>query len=417
MKVIVLGAGVVGVTSAYYLAKAGHDVTVVDRRPGAGLETSFANGGQISASHAEPWANPKTPGVILKWLGRAGAPMKFPFRLDPAQWAFGLRFLVNCTAKRARINTERILRVGLYSRSLRAGLLAETAVAHDLSDGILHIFRDAQALDRAAEIFGYLGQIGCATERLDADRCVAREPALAVHRDTLAGGFYCADDASGDCHKLAEGLARECAQLGVTFLYDTEIRALRTEHGRATGVLTANGMLEADAISVSMGSYSRRLVAPFGVALPIYPAKGYSVTLPTDGHNGAPQISVTDEAHRLVYSRLGERLRIAGTAAFTGYDTSIDHRAARAMLDAAMEEFPGCGDPARAEFWTGLRPLMPDCVPVIGPTPVPGLYLNTGHGSLGWTLCYGSAKLLADLISGNPTDIDPSGLGLDRFGS
>jgi D-amino-acid dehydrogenase len=416
MKVIVLGAGVIGVTSAYYLAKAGHAVTVVERRPGVALETSFANGSQVSASHAEPWANPKTPGIALKWLGRRDAPMRFPFRLDPAQWAFGLRFLLNCAPGRARANTERNWRLARYSRDLHGGLNQALNISHDLSEGgILHLFRDPRALQRAAATFSYLGGLGCGIEALDAGGCVAREPALEVHRDTIAGGFFCAEDSSGDCHKFSVGLAEACEQLGVTFRFATEVRVLKTEAGRFVGVATSAVELAADACVVALGCYGRALLKPHGIALPIYPAKGYSVTVPTAGYDGAPRISVTDEAHRLVYSPLGDRLRIAGTAAFTGYDTAIDTRAVGAMLAAGMAEFPGCGDASRAEFWTGLRPLMPDCVPLIGATPVAGLYLNTGHGSLGWTMCCGSGKLLADIVSGAPPEIDPTGLGLDRL--
>jgi D-amino-acid dehydrogenase len=417
MTVIVLGAGVIGVTSAYFLAKAGHEVVVVDRRPGPGLETSFANGGQISASHTEPWSNPRAPGIALKWLGRKNAPLRFAFRLDPAQWAFGIRFLLNCTAAKTRENTERNLRLGLYSRALRAEISRDLAIAHDLSeDGILHIFHDPDAMDRALKTFAYLDRLGCKTTVLDANQCVDREPALAARRKSLAGGVLCADDASGDCHAFTVGLADACRALGVRFEFETDVQALATERGVIKSVVTSKGTFDGTACVVAMGSFSRHLVKPLGIALPIYPAKGYSVTLPTDGYNGAPRISVTDEEHRLVYSRLGARLRIAGTAAFTGYDTSLDREAARGILETALAEFPGCGDASRAEFWAGLRPLMPDGIPVIGATPIERLFLNTGHGSLGWTLALGSGKLLADLLSGNQLDIDPAGLGLDRLG-
>lgn len=416
MKVLVLGAGVVGVTTAWYLALSGHSVVVVDRQPGPALETSFANGGQISANHATPWATPTTPWKALKWLGKADAPLLIHLRADPALWTWLVRFLRNCTRERMLTNLERALRLAVYSRSQLAQLRAETGIRYDhLSRGILHIFRDASEYAAALPLVEVMARHGCRRQVVEPDGCVQIEPALAAARDRLVGGIFSPDDESGDAHTFTAALAELCAGLGVTFRYGTRVEQLVCEGGRSTGVETDRGRIDADACVVALGSYSPLLLRSVGIRLPIYPAKGYSATIPVGNHSGAPVVSLIDDEFKMVYSRLGDRLRVAGTAEFVGYDASATDARARFILEKAMELFPDCGDAAAAELWAGLRPSTPDGVPVIGPTRVAGLYLNTGHGTLGWTMACGSGRVLADLISGDKPEISLEGLGAERF--
>lgn len=417
MNTLVLGAGVVGVTTAYYLARHGHRVTVVDRQPEAGLETSFANGGQISASHSEPWAAPSTPAKILKWLGRSDAPLLYRLRADPALWSWSLRFLGNCTAARSRTNSERMLRVALYSRRALAELRAETGIDYDqLELGILHIYRRQKDFEHAVAGAERMTRLGCERRVLDAEGCVALEPALTDAGKTLAGGIHTPDDESGDAYKFTVRLARICVDLGVGFRYRTAVRALHAKGGRISGAETDDGALTADTFVLALGSYSPALLRPLGIVLPIYPAKGYSLTIPVDNPETAPRVSLIDDELKLVYSLLGERLRVAGTAEFTGYDTTVTVSRTRPILKAALGLFPGIGSAAEAEPWTGLRAMTPDSVPVIGRTRYPNLILNTGHGTLGWTMACGSGRIVADLASGRDPEIDLDGLGVERFG-
>lgn len=416
MKVIVLGAGLIGVSTAYYLARAGHQVTVIDRRPGPGLETSFANGGQISASHATPWSNPATPRKLLSWLGRRNAPLYFRVTWDPAMWAFFLRFLANCRGGASRANAEKVLRMALYSRAQLQALRAETGIAFDAEDkGILHVYRSARELDAAAVTARHFQELGLRTEALDAAACVRVEPALAGVQDRLAGGIYSPDDLSGDAHKFTVALAERARERGVAFRTDTRILRLTQMGGRITGVMTQRGVVTGDRYVMALGSYSPQLLAPLGIHIPVYPAKGYSATVPVRGDNRAPTVSITDDDTKIVVSRLGDRLRIAGTAEFNGYDTEIDPGRAHAVLDAGARLFPDSMDLGAAEFWAGLRPLTPDGVPVIARSRYPNLILNTGHGTLGWTMACGSGRAAADLVAGNAPEVDLTGFGPERF--
>jgi D-amino-acid dehydrogenase len=416
MTVVVIGAGVIGVTTAYYLARDGADVTVIDRQPGAGLETSYANGGQISANHAAPWAGPKTPWKALKWLGRTDAPLLFRARWDPALFAWLARFLGNCTEAAVRRNIERALSLALYSRRQLVMLRAEAGLHYDeLSRGILHIFRQPAEWRDALPQVELMNRLGCIRRPVDAAECVAIEPALAAISTDLIGGVFSPDDESGDAHAFTRGLARIAAERGVDFRYGTKVLSLAAVGDRIKAVETDQGRLTGDAFVLTAGSYSPLLLKPLGIALPVYPAKGYSVTIPVGGGHIAPTVPLIEDEFKMVYARLGDRLRIAGTAEFAGYDTSIDVRRARFLLDTALDLFPRCGDVARAEFWAGLRPSTPDGVPVLGATRIPNLFLNTGHGTLGWTMACGSGRLVADLIAGRPLEIPLHGLGIDRF--
>lgn len=417
MKALVLGAGVVGVAAAWYLARAGVAVTVVERRPGAGLETSFANGGQISASHAEPWANPGTPAKALRWMGHEDAPLVFRWRrLDPALWAWGLRFLANCTARRAAVNTERTLRVALYSRACLKALRAETGITYDQREaGILHIYRDPREFAQACQAAELMRALGLARRTLTPDQCRDLEPALATMHGELAGGLHSPDDESGDAHLFTARLAGLAAARGVDFRWSTNVLGLVGERGRVAGVITDRGTLTADAYVLAAGSWSPLLARGLGLRLPIYPAKGYSATIPIEDPRGAPTISITDDENKLVFSRLGERLRAAGTAELAGWDASLDDYRAHLVLEKTKTLFPRAGGFERAELWAGLRPVTPDSVPLLGRTPCPNLWLDTGHGTLGWTMACGSGAALADLITGKTPEINLEGLGLDRF--
>ena len=408
MRVAVLGAGLAGVTAAWYLAAAGHEVVVVDRQPGAALETSFANGGQISVSHAEPWANPGAPLRILKWLGREEAPLLWRFSADPSQWAWGLRFLRECRATRTRANIVAILRLALYSRASLQALRRDTGIEYDqLERGILHVYSDEREFAHALPQAALMREYGCERVVKSAAECYAIEPALRDSRVAIVGGTFTAGDESGDACKFTQALADLCAARGVAFRYGEEISGLVAEGDRISGIRTAGGQtLQADAWVAALGSYTPLLLRPLGLRLPVYPAKGYSATIALDEDSVAPSVSLTDDQHRLVFSRLGSRLRVAGTAEFAGYDTRINEQRCAALLKRAFTLFPGAASRSAVEFWAGLRPATPSNVPLIGRSRYRNLFVNTGHGTLGWTMACGSGRLLADLVSGRTPEID-----------
>ncbi len=410
MRVLVLGAGLVGVASAWYLREEGHEVTVVDRQPGVALETSFANGGQISTSHAEPWANPATPAKILRWLGREDSPLLWRLRADPVQWAWGLRFLVECLPARTRANIVAILRLALYSRGLLKSLRPALGLAYDqLERGILHFYTDPAEFEHAIPQAELMRRYGCDRRVKTAAECLAIEPALAQSTLPIVGGTYTADDESGDAHKFAVALARHAQARGVAFRHGAAVAAIEAEGGRIARVRLAGGeALSADAYVVALGSHSPLLLAPLGVRIPVYPAKGYSATIPLAPGEVAPTVSLTDDGAKIVFSRLGERLRVAGTAEFAGYDLSLNETRCRALVRRTEAIFPGLAGRAGIEFWTGLRPATPSNVPVVGPTRYSNLWVNTGHGTLGWTMACGTGRLIADLVGGRAPEIDPA---------
>jgi len=411
MRVIVLGAGVVGVASAWYLAADGHEVTVIERQPLPAQETSFANGGQISVSHAEPWANQKTPLKALKWMWREDAPLLWRWRADPAQWAWGLRFLRECTAARARANVGAIVRLGLVSRTALKSLRTELALEYEqLERGILHFYTDPREFEYALPQAALMREYGCERMPKTAAECLAIEPALAGSRVPVVGGTYTASDESGDARRFTETLAQHATARGVRFRYDETVTALLREGGRLTGVHLASGeRVSADATVLALGSYSPLLLRPLGVRLPIYPAKGYSATLALPEGAVAPTVSLTDDGHKMVFSRLGQSLRVAGTAEFNGYDTSLNEARCVALLRRTREIFPALASVTAVDYWAGLRPATPSNVPLIGDMAsvgLAGLWLNTGHGTLGWTLACGSARLLRDLVAGRDPGLD-----------
>lgn len=406
MKVLILGAGLAGVTSAWFLAKDGHEVTVVERHDGPAQETSFANGGQISVSHPEPWANPGAPMQVLRWLGRKNAPIRFPLRANFEQWQFGLRFLGQCLPGRTRRNMDAIAHLAVYSQAKLRELREETGIEYDsLQKGILHLYFDRAGLKHARKQLPLLEDYGIAAEMLDPEACLALEPALSQGAKNLRGAMYARNDESGDARKFTCNLAVLCAQKGVQFYYRTRVQSLAQFGDRITGAYVVDdrgrrGLLSANAVVVAAGSFSPRLVQTLDEKLPIYPIKGYSLTVPLAPDVLAPQVSITDEAHRIVISNLGDRLRIAGMAEFCGFDTSIDKVRCAALRAQAMALLPQVVDAKSGEFWAGLRPGTASNVPIIGQSRLEGLYYNTGHGTLGWTLSCGSASALTDIIAG-----------------
>lgn len=404
---MVLGAGVVGVTSAWYLARCGHQVTVLDRQPAAALETSFANGGQISVSHAEPWSNPHAPLRALAWMGREDAPLLFRLRWDAALLDWSLRFLRECTARRTRDNIRQIVTLALYSRSQLQALRAETSLAYDhLERGILHLYTDRREFAAAIEGAAMMRHFGCERRTVSVDECIALEPALARARPLLVGGDYTAEDESGDAHRFTQRLAVLCAARGVDFRYGVTVDRLTLAGGLITGAMVAGERLQADAYVAALGSYTPLLLRPLGIRLPIYPAKGYSATVPLGADSVAPTVSLIDDGHKIVFSRFGQRLRIAGTAEFNGYHTEINAVRCGALMARAGELFPALRPTGEAQFWCGLRPATPSNVPLIGRSAIANLYINSGHGTLGWTMACGSGAALADIISGRLPEPD-----------
>jgi len=412
MKVIVLGAGLLGVTSAYFLRQQGHEVTVIDRQATPAAETSFANGGQISVSHAEPWANPSAPLKVLKWLGQEDAPLLFRIRADMRQWMWSLQFLRECTPARTRYNIEQIVRLGTYSRDMLQGLRRDIGIDYDQrTQGILHFYTSQKEFDGAEGPAAQMRELGCDRRVISADEAVKLEPALRHIRPQLAGATYTAEDESGDANRFARELVARCRADGVQFLMSHTVTALRETGGRIDHVeaTDAEGRFQrvrGEAYVLAMGSLSPLVAAPLGIRLPIYPAKGYSVTMPVKDPSMAHQVSLTDDEYKLVFSRLGDRLRIAGTAELNGYDRDLNRVRCEAIVRRTEELFPGAGDADQAQFWTGLRPATPSNVPIIGRSKIPNLYLNTGHGTLGWTHSCGSGKSIARIVSGLEPEVD-----------
>jgi len=403
MKILVLGAGVIGVTSAWYLAEAGNDVVVVERQSAPALETSFANGGQISAAHAEPWAKPSVLPKLLRWLGREDAPMRFRWRADPAQWRWAFGFLAECLPGRFDRNVQRLAELARYSREQLIALRERSGIEYDcLQRGILHFCSDAKAFEALARQAKAMNRPDAERRVLSRDECIALEPALARSSVPIAGGVYAPTDESGDAQRFTQALAVLAAARGVAFRYGAAISGIEVGGGRVRGVRLAHGeAVTADATVVALGSYSPRLLAPLGMRLPIFPLKGYSITLPLKGDAPeAPTVSLTDEGHKIVISRLGNRLRAAGTAELAGYDLSINRVRCEAITRRVRQLFPALAIEGEVESWAGLRPATPSNVPIVRRTSYENLYLNTGHGTLGWTLACGSGHVLADLISG-----------------
>jgi len=412
MRIIVLGAGVIGVTTAWALMRSGHTVTVIERRSAAAMETSFGNGGQIATSYAEPWAQPAVLIKVLSWMGREAAPLRVRLRADPAQWRWALGFLRECLPGRHARTTRTLAGLAAYSRERLDAVTGETGISYArLARGILHLCPDAASFDAQARNAQALQAFGIERVAKSRAECLALEPALAAARTPIAGGIHTPQDLSGDAHVFTQALAVRAAAQGVRFRFDSDLESLdASARGPVSARLRGGENLQADACVVALGSYSAPMLAPLGIRIPVYPLKGYSVTLPLTGETrlAAPSVSLSDEVHKIVVSRLGDRLRAAGTAELTGWDTSIDAARCNAILARVCEFFPALAraNPTDIVSWAGLRPATPSNAPLIGRTRYRNLWLNTGHGTLGWTLACGSAFALADLIAGRRPAID-----------
>lgn len=417
MHIMVLGAGVVGVTSAWYLRQKGYEVTVVERQRKAGTETSYANGGQISVSHAEPWANPSAPLKVLKWLTKPDAPLLFRPRMDPAQWRWAIAFLRECTSARAAYNIRQMVNLGTYSRSCLQALRKDTSVEYDhLEKGILHFYTSQKEFDAAQEPARIMRDLGCDRQVIDAHRAVELEPALAPIKDRIAGATYTSEDESGDARKFTQSLAKRAEEAGVTFVYGTEVVGFEKASDRILGVNVIHDgqhqTLRADNYVLSLGSYSAMLARKIGLFLNIYPAKGYSITVPVKNEAAAYTVSLTDDEYKLVFSRLGDRIRVAGTAELNGYSRELNLTRCRAIVRRTAEIMPDAAYWDQAEFWAGLRPTTPSNVPYVGKSKFGNLFLNTGHGTLGWTHSCGSAAALSDIVEGKTPEVDFAFAGL-----
>lgn len=416
MKVVVLGAGVVGVTTAYYLAKAGHEVEVIERQPGAALETSYANAGEISPGYASPWAAPGIPTKALKWLFNAHGPLVIRPQLDPKMYSWMLQMLRNCTPAAYAVNKARMVVIAEYARDCLRALRAETGIAYDeRAMGTLQLFRTQKDIDHAADDIKVLKQYGVPFELLDKAGCIAAEPALARAPAAIAGGLRLPNDETGDCQMFTTRLAEMAAALGVNFRYGTDINAIRHEGGRVSGIDTSAGLITGDRYVVSLGSFTPFLLRPLGIEAPIYPVKGYSLTIPVVDPAGAPVSTVLDELYKVAITRLGDRIRIGGMAELSGYQRVL-LKARRETLEMSVNDlFPTGGKMTDEFFWTGLRPMTPDSTPIIGPTRYGNLFINSGHGTLGWTMSCGSARLISDIVSGVKPEIEARDFAIARY--
>lgn len=417
MKVLVMGSGVIGVTTAWYLAKAGNEVTVVDRLDTPATETSYANAGMLSFDYSTPWGAPGVPLKAIKWMLQDISPLYFnvrEFDLNTIRWM--LKMLGQCSARAFDVNKERMLRVARYSAQCFHELNQELTLDYDMRmKGTLEVFRSQKEMDAAAGDVAVLERCHVPHEMVDVDECIRHEPALANVREKIVGGLYLPGDGTGDCYKFTNALAEECRKLGVSFMMNTEIQSIETDRGRVTSVKTSAGELKADKYVVALGTYAPLLLRRIGINLPIYPLKGYSLTMPIIDESKAPVSTVMDQKYKVAVTRFDDRIRVGGIAEITNYNKDLNPKRRGAIEFSVRDLFPGAGDVDHAEFWTGLRPMTPDSVPILGETPYDNLILNSGHGTLGWTMSLGSSRFVADIVNGKKPDISPDGLSMARY--
>lgn len=421
MHVIVLGSGVIGTTTAWYLAQRGARVTVLERQPGPALETSFANAGQVSPGYSTPWAAPGIPLKALKWLFQRHAPLAIRADGSLFQLRWMTQMLANCSAERYTVNKERMMRLSEYARDCLRTLRADTGIAYEeRSRGTLQLFRTQAQLEAAQRDIAVLQECGVPYELLGADELPQVEPALTRSRSPLAGGLRLPNDETGDCHLFTTRLTELARQAGVEFRFGVDIREILTGGGGVIGVRVGDGehsqVLAADRYVLALGSYSRQMAAGLGLDLPVYPVKGYSLTVPLVDADGAPQSTVLDETYKVAVTRFDDRIRVGGMAELGGYDLRLNPRRRETLERVVGDLFPTGGNLPRAEFWTGLRPMTPDSTPIVGATPYPELFINTGHGTLGWTMSCGAGALVADLVTGRQPAIRHDDLALSRYG-
>lgn len=416
MHVLVLGSGVIGTTIAYYLARAGHQVTVLDRQPAPAMETSFANAGEVSPGYSAPWAGPGVPLKAIKWLLMHHSPLVIKPMLDPAMWRWGLAMLRNCTEAAYQVNKSRMVRVAEYSRDCLKQLRAETGIAYDeRSQGTLQLFRTQKQLDGIDKDVAILKAFGIPFQVLDRAGYLEYEPALAPVKDKFVGALRLPGDETGDCFKFTQNLAKMAEALGVNFRFGCSITGIEHDGRQITAIRTDQGKVQADHYVLALGSYSTQMLKPLGIDIPVYPVKGFSITVPITNPEMAPESTIMDETHKVAVTRLGDRIRVGGTAQLSGFDLNLDEGRRQTLEFVVSDLFPQGGDVARAEFWTGLRPMTPDGTPIIGKTRYPNLTLSTGHGTLGWTMATGTGRVVADLLSGKTPDIDVDDLGVARY--
>lgn len=417
MQIAILGGGVLGVSTAWYLAKAGHQVTVIDRQPSVAQETSHGNAGMISPGYSSPWAAPGVPIKAIGWMLQDLSPFMINFKeLDGYTLSWMTKMLANCNTKSYQINKARMLRVAEYSRDCFVDLRKELDLDYEGRQlGTLQLFRKQKQIDALQKDIQVLKDLGIDHQALDMAGCIEHEPALQHVKEKFVGGLRLPGDETGDCFKFTTELAKKCEALGVKFMLNTSIEKLNAENGKITSVSTDKGMIVADNFVCALGSYSPQLLKTVGIDIPIYPIKGYSLTLPIEDESRAPQSTIMDETYKVAVTRFKDRIRVGGTAEIASYNLDMPEKR-RASVDFVIQDmFPGAADVGKAEFWTGLRPMTPDSTPILGGTKFSNLHLNTGHGTLGWTMSLGSAKFVADIINNQQPDIDPEGLSIERY--
>jgi D-amino-acid dehydrogenase len=416
MEVIVLGSGVVGLTSAWYLSQKGHKVTVIDRQPRSAEETSFANAGQISYGYSSPWAAPGIPTKAVKWLFEKHAPLKVQPSVDPEMIGWMLKMLNNCQLNRYQINKARMLAIANHSRQCLIDLRQHHNIQYEgRQKGTLQVFRDPKQLVSIQKDMKLLEQAGTQFELFDVEKCIHQEPGLLPVKDKLVGGLYLPDDETGDCYLFCQQLTELAKSEGVTFMFDTQISDIIKTGDAISGIQTNHGLMKADAYVVALGSYSKPMLQKLDINVPIYPVKGYSLTVPITNEAFAPQSTVMDETYKVALTRFDNRIRVAGTAELAGFNPDIPQARKETIKMVVSDLFPEGGDIAQAEYWTGFRPMTPDGTPIIGKTKYKNLYTNTGHGTLGWTMACGSAQILSDIITDGHGPFEKQHLDVSRY--
>ena len=417
MKVVVLGAGIIGTTSAYFLAKQGHEVTVIDRQDSVSMETSHANAGCLSYGFTSPWASPGLPFSMLKWVLTGRSPLIINPNMSVETIKFLYRMYKNCNSRSYEINKSRMLRVANYSQKA----LLEIETDFDLyyeqkKQGSLQLFWDSKEIEKAHKDIAILDKFNINSKLLSAEECVKIEPGLQYVKNKLAGGIQFMDDFTGNCYLFSTEVYKKCVEMGVNFEFNTEIKSLQISNDKIASVSTDSGEIKADCYSVSLGSYSTKILSKIGIEIPIYPVKGYSITLPVLSNEDAPQSTIMDEKNKIAITRLGDRIRVAGMAHLTDFDKNLRTKSLDSLMSGLDLLFPKSYESSKeTNFWTGFRPSTPDGTPIIGPTPFNNLFLNTGHGTLGWTMSAGSGKLLANLVSGIDPEISTEGIDMSRY--
>ena len=417
MKVVVLGAGIIGTTSAYFLAKQGHEVTVIDRQDSVSMETSHANAGCLSYGFTSPWASPGLPFSVLKWVLTGRSPLIINPNMSIETIKFLYRMYKNCNSRSYEINKSRMLRVANYSQKA----LLEIETDFDLyyeqkKQGSLQLFWDSKEIEKTQKDIAILDKFNINSQLLSAEECVKIEPGLQYVKNKLAGGIQFMDDFTGNCYLFSTEVYKKCVEMGVNFEFNTEIKSLQISNDKIASVSPDRGEIKADCYSVSLGSYSTKILSKIGIEIPIYPVKGYSITLPVLSNEDAPQSTIMDEKNKIAITRLGDRIRVAGMAHLTDFDKNLRTKSLDSLMSGLELLFPKSYESSKeTNFWTGFRPSTPDGTPIIGPTPFNNLFLNTGHGTLGWTMSAGSGKLLANLISGIDPEISTEGIDMSRY--